>query len=192
MESVEASQQATQWEGHTVSGTPLENLAFQLDPNPVLYDLSGARAYTLRDETAKDIYEVVAMDFLQKPRDYVTLVKDEKGDVAYRIEGNETLTIQCEACHKNFTTKQSLERHKDRFPLCKAWVKGDDLLVTDSVYTWAHEILDSALSHETNPKQCKFCHVQFASVGNLHKHFKTSLVCTRLGMRDVKKAFAEA
>jgi len=192
MDSLQASQQATRWEGHDVSGTTLETLAFESSPNLVLYDLSGARAYILRDETANDIYEVVAMDFLQKPRDYITLVKDEKGEVIYRIEGDQSLTIQCEACQKNFTTKQSLERHKDRFPLCKAWVKRDEVLITDSVYTWANDLIEKALTQETNSKQCKFCQVEFASIGNFHKHFKTSVVCNRLGMREIKKAFAEA
>ncbi len=170
--------------------SPENYSAFELNPNPVIYDVSGARQYILRDETAKDIYEVASMDFLQKPRDYVTLVKDEKGKVLYRIEGNEALAFQCDACLKNFTTKQSLERHKDRFPLCKAWVGGgQDDLISESVYTWALKKVDEALSKENNDKMCRFCEVEFASVGNFHKHFKTSILCNRLGLKEIRKTF---
>ncbi len=169
--------------------SPENYSAFEREPNPVIYDLSGARQYILRDETAKDIYEVASMDFLQKRRDYVTLVKDEKGKVMYRIEGDETLAIQCEACLKNFTTKQSLERHLYRFPLCKGWKGGDTPVLEQSVYNWSLDKIEQALS-KGNCRTCRFCEKEFSSVGNFHKHFESATVCNRLGMESIKKSFA--
>ncbi len=182
MEDVEASEQANRWEGSDLS-------AFPTQPNPVIYDLSGAREYILRPETAKDISDVVSMEFLQKPRDYVTLVKDAKGKVLYKIEGNEALAFQCDACLKNFTTKQSLERHKDRFPLCKAWIGTTDAVLSESVYTWALKKVDEAISEENNPKMCRFCKKEFSNVGNFHKHFESSIICNRLGLKEIRKTF---
>ncbi len=107
-----------------------------------------------------------------------------------RIEGDEALAYQCNACLKNFTTKQSLERHHERFPLCRFWEKNDEPMLKESVYNWALDKIEEALCTKENPKKCKFCEVEFASVGNFHKHFKTSVVCNRLGMREIKKGFA--
>lgn len=184
MNDLQASEQASRL-------TPETYLAFQPDPNPVLYDLSGARAYMLRPETARDIHEVVSMNFLQTPRDYTTLVKDEKGAIVYRIEGDQTLAYQCQACHKNFTTKQSLERHHGRFPLCKNWKATEEPAFEHSVYTWARNTIEAALS-KGNSTTCRFCEKEFSSLGNFHKHFESATVCNRLGLRELKKVFAEA
>ncbi len=183
MNDLQASEQASRLQ-------PEHYSAFEYNLNPVIYDVSGAKQYILRDETAKDIYEVPAMDFLQTSRDYVTLVKDEKGKVMYRIEGNETLAIQCEACLKNFTTKQSLERHLYRFPLCRNWKGGDAPVLEQSVYSWSLDKIEQALS-KGNCRTCRFCEKEFSSIGNFHKHFESAIVCNRLGMQEVKKAFAE-
>lgn len=136
------------------------------------------------------------LEFLKTPRTYTTLIQDEKGELLHKIEPHEIVRPigsmifwKCDACQVEFSTKQSLERHKDRHPLCKAWKEGDEPILNESVYTWANEKIDEALSHETNSKQCKFCEVEFASVGNFHKHFKTSTVCNRLGIREIKKVF---
>jgi hypothetical protein len=157
--------------------------------NPVMYDLSGAREHILRPENAKDIHEVISMDFLKKTRDYVTLVKDEKGEVIYRIEGDETLAYQCQACQKNFTTKQSLERHHYRFPLCRNWKGGDEPVVEQSVYSWANDKISEALS-KGSCRTCRFCEKEFSTLGNFHKHFESAKVCNRLGMTEIKKVFS--
>jgi len=157
--------------------------------NPVIYDVSGTREYILRDEKAKDIHEVISMEFLQKPRDYLTLVKDEKGKVLYRIEGDETLAFQCQACRKNFTTKQSLERHHYRFPLCRNWKGGDEPVLEQSVYSWSLDKIEQALT-KGNCRTCRFCEKEFSTLGNFHKHFESATVCNRLGMSEIKKVFS--
>jgi hypothetical protein len=182
MNDLQASEQASRLQ-------PEPYTAFERNPNPVIYDLSGARAYILRDEKAKDMNDVVSMDFLKTRRDYVTLVKDDEGNVLYRIEGDETLAFQCQACQKNFTTKQSLERHHYRFPLCKNWKEESEPVLSESVYMWAQKKIDGALSIVDNYKTCRFCEKEFSSVGNFHKHFESATVCNRLGMREIKKTF---
>jgi hypothetical protein len=137
-----------------------------------------------------DIYDVAAMNFLKKQRDYLTVVKDENGEVIYRIEGNETLAIQCQACQKNFTTKQSLERHLERFPLCKGWKGANEPLIQQSVYIWSRDKIDQALS-KGNFRTCRFCEKEFSTIGNFHKHFESATVCNRLGMQEIKKVFSQ-
>ncbi len=185
MNDLQASEQASRLQ-------PEPYAAFERNPNPVIYDLSGARAYILRDEKAKDMNEVVSMDFLKTRRDYVTLVKDDEGNVLYRIEGDETLTFQCQACQKNFTTKQSLERHHYRFPLCKNWKGGHEAVLEQSVYSWAKDKISDALTKNNTCKTCRFCKKEFSTIGNFHKHFESATVCNRLGREQIKKVFAES
>ena len=188
MENVQSSEQLNRFQPSDLSGSCLEHPAFERNSNPVIYDLSGAREYILRPVEATDIYEVASMEFLQKKRDYVTLVKNNDGEVMYRIEGDETLAIQCQACQKNFTTKQSLERHHSRFPLCKSWKGGNEPFLQQSVYIWSRDKIDQALS-KGNFRTCRFCEKEFSTIGNFHKHFESATVCNRLGMEAVKKAF---
>lgn len=188
MNGLQASQQACRLQGADLSGNDSSFLAFERNAISFLYDLSGVKGRIIETQTVSHIGEVVSMDFLQKPRDYVTLVQDDKGKVLYRIEGNEALAFQCEACLKNFTTKQSLERHHYRFPLCKNWKGGDEPVVEQSVYHWARDKIEEALS-KGNCRTCRFCEKEFSTLGNFHKHFESSVVCNRLGMEEVKKAF---
>lgn len=137
-----------------------------------------------------------SLDSLAFEQNYRTLIYDISGALLHTAEGNdiilkkeEMIVWPCDACQKNFASKQSLERHLNRFPLCKLWIKDDEHILTESVYIWAQGKIDEALSHEDNCKKCRFCQIEFVSIGNFHKHFKSSTVCNSLGMREVKKAF---
>ncbi len=128
-----------------------------------------------------------SMEFLAFESNYNAVIYDISG--VLDKEKNEVIVWPCEACQKNFTTKQSLERHKDRFPLCKVWENGNEATLSESVYIWAQNKIDASLGDEKNYKKCRFCKIEFSSVGNFHKHFKSSVVCNKLGVREIKKAF---
>lgn len=124
-------------------------------------------------------------------RNYTTHIHDENGILIDVIKPNEIVVFPCKACTKNFTTKQSLERHLERFPLCKNWKEEDGKLLSESVNLWANKIISQAISGE-DYKTCKFCKTEFSSVGNFNKHFTSAVTCNRLAYTAVKKAFAEA
>ena len=124
-------------------------------------------------------------------RTYTTHIHDENGMVIDIIKPNEIVVFPCQACTKKFASKQSLERHLERFPICKEWKEGDGKLLSEPVSQWASNIIGEALRGETH-KTCKFCKTEFSNVGNFNKHFASSIACNRLAYTAVKKAFAEA
>lgn len=129
----------------------------------------------------------VSLDSSAFQKNCKTVIYDVSGAVQKTLE----TVILCEACEKTFASKQSLERHKERFPLCKSWVQDakSEPFLTESVYIWAQGKIDEALTEKDCCKKCKFCKVEFATLGNFHKHFKSSTVCNRLGMREIKRVF---
>jgi hypothetical protein len=129
--------------------------------------------------------------YLGEQRDYTTIVQDEKGNEILRLEKNERIVWPCKACLKDFSTKQSLERHHERNRVCSEWKEGDDTLPAGigNVYQWACEKIDSAVSCEDDCRTCRFCSTTFSSPGNLHKHFSSAVACNRLAYAEVKKAF---
>jgi hypothetical protein len=123
---------------------------------------------------------------------------DETGQLLYVLNPGEKASWQCIACGKAFASKQSLERHKERHPLCKTWemMPKSEETPTESAYEWALKIIEDNL-RVTNPLlerlekvQCKYCSKQFSNVGNLHKHFNTAVVCNKLAYKYIKEAFA--
>jgi len=124
-------------------------------------------------------------------RTYTTHIHDENGVLIDVIKPNEIVVFPCKACTKNFATKQSLERHLERFPLCKNWKEEDGKLLSESVGLWANKVVSSAITG-ANHKTCKFCETEFSTVGNFNKHFASAVACNRVAYTAVKKAFAEA
>jgi hypothetical protein len=124
-------------------------------------------------------------------RTYTTHIQDEHGVVIDVIKPNEIVVFPCKGCTKNFASKQSLERHLERFPLCKEWKEGDGKLISESVTLWADKLVSSAIQGETY-KACAFCKTEFSNVGNFNKHFASAVTCNRLAYAAVKKTFAEA
>ena len=175
MQRLEASEQVSHLAGEDI------HLAFEQNPRPVVYDLSGAVF-----QSWEAIHE-----HLGEQRDYTTIIQDEKGNVVRRVEKDERIFWPCKACLKNFTTKQSLERHHERNTVCKTWNAGSDELPAGvgNVYQWACETIDKALSSDKDSMTCRFCSTKFSSAGNLHKHFSSSVACNRLAYVAIKKAF---
>ena len=124
-------------------------------------------------------------------RTYTTHIHDENGVLIDVIKPNEIIIFPCKACTKKFATKQSLERHLERFPLCKNWKEGDGKLLSESVTLWADKIVTDAIRGDTY-KTCKFCNTEFSNTGNFNKHFASSVTCNRLAYKAVKKAFEDA
>lgn len=124
-------------------------------------------------------------------RNYTTHIHDDNGMVIDVIKPNEIVVFPCKACTKNFASKQSLERHLERFPICKGWKEGDGKLLSESVTLWADKIVSSAIRGESY-KTCAFCKTEFSNAGNFNKHFASAVTCNRLAYTAVKKAFAEA
>ena len=123
---------------------------------------------------------------------------DETGQLLYVLNPGEKASWQCIACGKAFASKQSLERHKDRHPLCKTWETMPNKLEEtpkESAYEWALKIIEDNLgtsnfphNHKKNMK-CRYCNQEFSNVGNLHKHFNTAVVCNKLAYKYIKEAF---
>ena len=123
------------------------------------------------------------------------------GELERVLEPGEKPAWQCVACHKAFVTKQSLERHKERHPLCKEWESREENKVAarpappkESAYEWALKILEENLSIVNVDKKvaCRYCSQSFSNVGNLHKHFNTAVVCNKLAYMKIKEAFASS
>ena len=131
------------------------------------------------------------LDFLAYPRDYTTQIYDVSGVLLGVVKPDEMVIWKCEACTKKFASKQSLERHHERFPLCKNWSGGPDAAPTVAVHTWASRLIENAISiyDEDDGIQCKFCESRFSNTGNLHKHFNSAVTCNRLAYAAVKEAF---
>ena len=118
---------------------------------------------------------------------------DISGKLVSTIPSTEKPEWQCQACMKGFSTKQSLERHKERYELCKNWetrAKIVEPVPVESVHKWATRTIDEALCILTdfNPR-CKFCKKEFSNIGNLHKHFSNATTCNRLAYASVREAF---
>jgi hypothetical protein len=121
-----------------------------------------------------------------------TPIFDEKGKIVGTVPAGQTPEWQCIACLKGFSTKQSLSRHKTRHPLCREWEqKGLETkhIFEESVYVWAIRTVDEALTSHEDGIRCKFCNTQFATNGNLHKHFNTAVACNRMGYLAITEAF---
>lgn len=124
-------------------------------------------------------------------RTYTMLIHDKNGNLIDTIKPDEVLVFPCKACTKNFATKQSLERHHERFPICASWKEEDAKIFAQPVNQWVSNIVSEAL-HGLTLKTCKFCDTTFSTVGNFNKHFASSIPCNRLAYAAVKKAFSEA
>lgn len=131
------------------------------------------------------------LDFLAQPREYSTKVYDMSGVLLGVVKPDEMIVWKCEACTKKFASKQSLERHHSRFPICKNWKESEGLVVSEPVNQWASNVIADAISGD-DPRTCRFCKTQFSSIGNFHKHFASTVACNRLAYKAVKEAFATA
>lgn len=131
--------------------------------------------------------------YLGDQRDYTTIIQDEKGNVVRRVEKEDRIFWPCKACLKNFSTKQSLERHHQRNVVCRDWKGGDEEIPKGigNVYQWACQKIETALAEDDEYTICRFCKQEFSNPGNLHKHFSSAVACNRLAYAEVKKAFQE-
>lgn len=95
----------------------------------------------------------------------------------------------CKGCNKYFATKGSLKRHHDRKASCKEIINKNVVVpeVDVNIFTWVEQILQAAISGDTDKPYCKHCDVEFANKSNLNKHYAKSPACDKLA----KNAFLE-
>lgn len=107
------------------------------------------------------------------------------GEKEVVTEGDTNDKILCQACNKTFSTKSSLKRHEERSPLCVKWLPYQYLppeMIRGNVIDLLENLKKTTLSATDNELQCKHCSTVFSSSGNLHKHFKTSIMCNQYAM----------
>lgn len=134
------------------------------------------------------------LDFLAEPRTYTARIElSETGELLGLVKPDEILLWKCQACRRKFASKQSLERHHERFQLCKNWTGGDEAAPIVPVHKWISDLLEKTVSieDENNDIFCKFCKSRFSNTGNLHKHFNSAIMCNRLAYAAVKEAFRQ-
>lgn len=107
----------------------------------------------------------------------------------------------CLACGKNYTSKQNLQKHYDRQPVCKRWINNSEL--DSRLKSYVNKHIDEEREHEKNCRyceehkdgdkkekqekcshnvednQCIYCDKLFSTVGNLNKHIKNNIICKK-------------
>jgi hypothetical protein len=108
-------------------------------------------------------------------------------------KGRRVEEFKCGACMKTFATKASLQRHQDRFTVCKEWIelpqKTDPTKLTKGIHLIINELLERSIGD--GELECKYCKTKFMNKGNHHKHFNTSTVCNRMAYQEFKRLFSE-
>ena len=108
--------------------------------------------------------------------------------VVYDISGTATSyesPFSCDACCKKFTTKASLKRHHERFPVCVDWITNHSTTVEPNKQIIPLDVLvDSFVSKSyfDEPFVCRYCKESFSNRGNCNRHFTTSVACSRLAI----------
>lgn len=99
--------------------------------------------------------------------------------------------FKCGACMKTFATKQSLQRHQDRFIVCKEWIELPQKMDINKLTKGIHLIVDELLEKSIGDGglECKYCKAKFTTKGNHHKHFNSSTVCNRMAYQEFKRLF---
>jgi len=114
------------------------------------------------------------------------LIKNQKSDstVVYgdteETKQEQNTNIKCNACYKIFANSSSLKRHLGRYPLCAHWLEPNTGVDTINIIDYIDQLKDRILHTDETPLECRYCHTSFINSGNLIKHFKISVVCSRL------------
>ena len=101
------------------------------------------------------------------------------------VNGYTNEKIPCKACNKTFSTKSSLKRHEERNPLCVKWCSSENIqliLRRENIIEFLDNIKKTILCAPDNELKCKHCSTVFSTSGNLHKHFKTAVMCNQYAM----------
>ena len=98
----------------------------------------------------------------------------------------------CKGCSKYFATKASLKRHHDRKKSCKDICEKPpvtEVPFPDKPYIvdWVDQLLQKAISGDSDKSYCKHCDVEFANKTNLNKHLSKSVACDRLAKQEFMK-----
>lgn len=80
----------------------------------------------------------------------------------------------CKACGRSYSTKQNLNQHFSRQPLCEIWM--NESIFNSKLVEYVDKHIDEEKIHM---KECKYCNKKFASKSNLNKHMNTNVICKK-------------
>lgn len=101
---------------------------------------------------------------------------------------------QCTACHKIFSTKGSLIRHRQTTTVCQKWLALPVEQQLPMVDKPIHMISDDYLKKATTgdkPFQCRFCSTIFTNRGNHNKHYQSAQICNRMAYIEYKRLVSQ-
>jgi hypothetical protein len=101
---------------------------------------------------------------------------------------------QCTACHKIFSTKGSLIRHRQTTTVCQKWLALPEDQQLPMIDKPIHMISDDYLKQATTgdkPFQCRFCSITFTNRGNHNKHYQSALICNRMAYIEYKRLVSQ-
>ncbi len=101
---------------------------------------------------------------------------------------------QCTACHKIFSTKGSLIRHRQTTTVCQKWLALPVEQQLPMVDKPIHMISDDYLKKATTgdkPFQCRFCSIIFTNRGNHNKHYQSAQICNRMAYIEYKRLVSQ-
>ena len=101
---------------------------------------------------------------------------------------------QCTACHKTFSTKGSLIRHRQTTTVCQKWLALSEDQQLPTIDKPIHMISDDYLKQATTgekPFQCRFCSITFTNRGNHNKHYQSALICNRMAYIEYKRLVSQ-
>jgi hypothetical protein len=123
----------------------------------------------------------------------IITMKSQMQSIAPPIKPPKTIP-QCTACHKIFSTKGSLIRHRQTTTICQKWLALPEEQQLPIIDKPIHMISDDYLKKATTgdkPFQCRFCSTIFTNRGNHNKHYQTAQICNRMAYIEYKRLVAQ-
>lgn len=151
--------------------------------------LKGLKGKSLTKKKLLDFLLDIDLNDLYRDKKGINLNEIKVNEVSEIVDRKITDQFDCDACKKSFTTKSSLKRHHDRFPVCKDWIElpqKSDIELTTGIHHIVDELLQKSIS-EDDSTTCKYCKTKFSNTGNHHKHYNTSTICNKMAFQEFKK-----
>ena len=146
----------------------------------------------MENKLESNLFDAIEQKSMYEPADFDTSAVNEEEHLVYDdhavSQENIKTEIYCDACNKKFSTNGSLKRHHERNQVCKNWLSLEKPKVINfdmSIVEFIDNLKDKVTTrHGNNFICCKYCNTIYSSVGNLNKHYKTTVTCNRLAYID--------
>jgi hypothetical protein len=135
--------------------------------------------FSSQPSTIKNADKKTLLEKVPQPIEFDVYGTDSCGNVS-------TEKIMCHACHKKFSTKNSLTRHEEHSPVCLKWLSQepqDSLCHSLNLFGIIEDAKKNSISMD-DTNTCLHCNSSFSNIGNLHKHYKTATTCNRLAIKS--------